>query len=861
MYKKTLTLIIAIVMVLTMFQLIAYAADNAPKPGISLNGNDMTWNAKDAKVAKDNFKQSNAKDKMVPSTALKPVPSNKNDASGDKITSNAHSGDYPGIYFYWNEKQKEDGILKVDPDVFKWFEDGKFYITAKNSNAYWDYWILQEEGIPTDGGYLLYQIPRYFMLLDKNNKITNDELKNINMIFINGLWRTYDLEIEKIWLDKNGEPTVNPSYANATFTNGYSLGKSTIRLYGNSSNDIEFEENSIIRHNFVKVEGDGIVDENVNKVKFAAVSGGNYKVTFTNKCTDSTLVIYKEWESNDFPGTLPVPTLTNSYVLNRELDIPAGTNINFKENIPVNQIIDNYEYSFDFASVRINDIFQTSGNDVSFTAGENNSYIVIFTNKITKTPLPAEYTIEKIWQNGADLPSDVTATLTNGYSFGGPVQIAAGTDIAFAENSIASFDRDGYRYTFELVGISVNGVDSGNAVNFKTERNTSYQIIVTNKVTKTPLNSTVKLTKIWLDEAGNPISSADLNKYIGAGVYANFKDGNDVTRASDDIWTVQLGDVITITETYPTEIIRFSNNPKIDLSVVPVDGVTKSLNITEANKQYEIVFKNKIIRIDYPVSAMGKIYKGSEKNYNSPKDAYGDSSDKKEFFTSGSLDTLYLTVTYYDEQGNKKTTPEFWYPFMKPPTGKNDIFDFYVPVDNVGTGYFHFQLSLANRSPNRPDYSNDHGKWYMDIVIDMLENRGYFPGNPPVMNPPVPPYNSASARVSSFTFNSYDEYNPDVIWGWYWDWNRDEWIYESYEEALSKLVTEEAVLVPVLPEETVLPEDVAIPEETVPSEEPVPSEESILPEEPEVDLPPIEGEFEAKLEEELEYDIEIPNGN
>nr|HBD64369.1 hypothetical protein [Clostridiales bacterium] len=108
---------------------------------------------------------------------------------------------------------------------------------------------------------------------------------------------------------------------------------------------------------------------------------------------------------------------------------------------------------------------------------------------------------------------------------------------------------------------------------------------------------------------------------------------------------------------------------------------------------------------------------------------------------------------------------------------------------------------------------------------------------------------------------SYDENNPDVIWGWYWDWNLDEWIYESYEEALSKLVTEEAALAPVLPEETVLPEEVAIPEETVPPEEPAPSEESMLPEEPEVGFPPIEGELEEKLEEELEYDIEIPNGN
>ena len=146
----------------------------------------MTWNKLDEVTAKACFIQSNAKDKEIPVTALKPIISDKNDASGSKIASNALSGDYPGLYFYWNDKQKGDGFLKVDPAAFNLFKGGKFRITAKNANIYCDYQILPEKGVLTSEGYLLYQIPRNFTYLDKNGKMIADELKNINMLYIGG---------------------------------------------------------------------------------------------------------------------------------------------------------------------------------------------------------------------------------------------------------------------------------------------------------------------------------------------------------------------------------------------------------------------------------------------------------------------------------------------------------------------------------------------------------------------------------------------------------------------------------------------------------------------------------------------------
>ncbi|WIV21151.1 endo-1,4-beta-xylanase [Paenibacillus polygoni] len=92
-------------------------------------------------------------------------------ASGAKITSNAHSNDFPGIYFIYDAKKKDKGYLKVDAEVFKKFSS--FTVTTKEGNAYTDYLIAPVFG----------------------QKKTNDDCyvfflenvasgRNINMVFI-----------------------------------------------------------------------------------------------------------------------------------------------------------------------------------------------------------------------------------------------------------------------------------------------------------------------------------------------------------------------------------------------------------------------------------------------------------------------------------------------------------------------------------------------------------------------------------------------------------------------------------------------------------------------------------------------------
>ena len=97
--------------------------------------------------------------------------SNKANASGPKIPSNAHSADFPGIYFIWDSKQKDNGYLKVSAEVFEMYES--FTLTSKESNKYFDFLIQLQNGQQktADNCYVFF-IPKVY-----NNK-------NINMVFV-----------------------------------------------------------------------------------------------------------------------------------------------------------------------------------------------------------------------------------------------------------------------------------------------------------------------------------------------------------------------------------------------------------------------------------------------------------------------------------------------------------------------------------------------------------------------------------------------------------------------------------------------------------------------------------------------------
>jgi len=96
----------------------------------------------------------------------------RKNASGPKITSNAHSADFPGIYFIWDSKQADCGYLKVDASVFEMFDS--FILTAKESNSYWDFVIeIQDGQEATEDDCYVFFIPK-----------VKESGKNINMVFV-----------------------------------------------------------------------------------------------------------------------------------------------------------------------------------------------------------------------------------------------------------------------------------------------------------------------------------------------------------------------------------------------------------------------------------------------------------------------------------------------------------------------------------------------------------------------------------------------------------------------------------------------------------------------------------------------------
>ena len=84
------------------------------------------------------------------------TPSTRTNASnnGYKIPSNAHTARVPGFFFIWDQKQKDQGLLRVDATTFADYES--IVLTAKNANVYTDYEIVQPD---FDAEYYVFFIP------------------------------------------------------------------------------------------------------------------------------------------------------------------------------------------------------------------------------------------------------------------------------------------------------------------------------------------------------------------------------------------------------------------------------------------------------------------------------------------------------------------------------------------------------------------------------------------------------------------------------------------------------------------------------------------------------------------------------
>jgi hypothetical protein len=238
-----------------------------------------------------------------------------NSSGEDKISSNAHSARLPWMYFNWNERQRDDGLLLVHQNMFASFRDNSFILTTQNANTYFDFPIIREGATQiltgADGGNVyIFKIPRQLQILHSNGQPRQMEQKNINNVFIDGNWRAFTVNVEKEWLDSNGSITGQPVGAtirDVSFTNGFRLGARTIRLGHEDYARVNFSENEVPRHELrgVTINGTSQTITGEDHVDFKAKDDTTYNIIFTNQNTDATVSVETVWLDNN-PESLEV---------------------------------------------------------------------------------------------------------------------------------------------------------------------------------------------------------------------------------------------------------------------------------------------------------------------------------------------------------------------------------------------------------------------------------------------------------------------------------------------------------------------------------------------------------------------------
>jgi hypothetical protein len=113
-------------------------------------------------------------DKAVAVTIDEARNNNRRNASGPRVVSNAHNENFPGLFFIWDARHRDNGYLKVKASVFDKYES--FTLTAKESNTFWDFSIAPRRGQRRTGDdCYVFHIPKA-----QGNR-------NINMVFIGEL--------------------------------------------------------------------------------------------------------------------------------------------------------------------------------------------------------------------------------------------------------------------------------------------------------------------------------------------------------------------------------------------------------------------------------------------------------------------------------------------------------------------------------------------------------------------------------------------------------------------------------------------------------------------------------------------------
>jgi len=473
-----------------------------------------------------------------------PVLRDRGNAAGDKISSNAHSADYLGLYFYWDDKQKDDGVLLVNENVFEYFKDNYtvtlpnvdkkqaansitfakgehgFVLTAKNSNNYWGFKISKKTGqiIDTINGVKIYAyaIPKRFQFINDKGKNDKEDLKNINMVFIDGQFKPAYVLLSKAWFDEEGKLIWKP-FENVAlnkelaFSNGLKLGLNeedfgevTFSSYveamkGKTLNITETKFPAGYEFKAANVlSNDGFHRYINNGVSLTLKPGEKAAVLFENQKQWAYITIEKEREL--LSGSVAPDAEFNIYDLDDNLiegpvspgtyQVKAGTYKVVEEGIPGFTLVTANNIEVDVAA--------GGSETVSFTNNEDRATVTL-----TKVRVDADGEI-------TDEPEGAEFKWTGNYETG---TVKAGTPITIGEEFVKYWteeDEEGIEWAYEVTLIEISGVDSTNlnntedGVDFIAKSGEEYNIVFTNQVTKIEMEkfATVSVIKKWIDADG-----------------------------------------------------------------------------------------------------------------------------------------------------------------------------------------------------------------------------------------------------------------------------------------------------------------------------------------------------------------------
>jgi len=486
----------ALVLTVTMFFAVAAVAFATPSP---VPG-QLTWNAKYSGAAV--IAPSMGPDKDLPNNP-------RNNASGDKITSNAHSADFPGLYFYWNDKQKDNGVLLVDPAVFKMFVGGKFTLTAKNSNNYWGYEISRATGTLIDGVYA-YGIAKQIKYneIGNNGKVSAkaEDLKNINMVFIDGKYLPGHFDIVKEWRDEDGYLTKGDNSL-VSFKEGFKLGRNQvdIRTYGEAikGRTLVVTENPI--PGFDTLTGPQII----NVKQSLTTTSIPAKLTFVNQKQWAYIYISKYWLSE---CDCPVDEHVDNCCLFWQFDkfyhiIQYQGAKDLTATFTINGAVASMEYNrvkageYIVSEVGVTPGFRLiSDNDLTVTVEPGGFAFAPFFNLKDETiviPDKPTITVDKKWTGSPLENADSYVTFTDNY--GNYYQLGAdGLEVDAGTIAITETIAPITGYTIICTGIEVYATDKdGNknpliygysldykSVSFVAEVDMAYEVVFTNTVVK-----------------------------------------------------------------------------------------------------------------------------------------------------------------------------------------------------------------------------------------------------------------------------------------------------------------------------------------------------------------------------------------